>query len=88
MARSPTRFNPYWYRVADLLGSRLGQVADPMIEAPPSYKKPPHECKGLYDCFGRGFFEGSINVKLDCKGLTLPISEFVLCSCGFLVYPP
>ena len=33
MARSPTRFNPYWCRVADLLGSHLGQVADPMIEA-------------------------------------------------------
>ena len=26
----------------------------------PSYKKTPHECKGLHGCFGRGFFEGSI----------------------------
>jgi hypothetical protein len=25
----------------------------------PSYKKTPHECKGLHGCFGRGFFEGS-----------------------------
>ena len=24
-----------------------------------SYKKTPHECKGLCDCFERGFFEGS-----------------------------
>jgi hypothetical protein len=23
-----------------------------------SYKKTPHECKGLRGCFGRGFFEG------------------------------
>ena len=23
----------------------------------PSYKKTPHECKGLQGCFGRGFFE-------------------------------
>jgi len=26
---------------------------------PPAYTKTPHECKGLQDCFGRGFFEGS-----------------------------
>ena len=25
----------------------------------PSYKKTPHECKGLHGCFGRGFFEAS-----------------------------
>ena len=28
----------------------------------PSYKKTPHECKGLQSCFGRGFFEGSNGV--------------------------
>jgi len=27
---------------------------------PSSYKKTPHECKGLHGCFGRGFFEGAI----------------------------
>jgi hypothetical protein len=27
---------------------------------PPSYKKYPHECKGLQGGFGEGFFEGSM----------------------------
>ena len=27
---------------------------------PPAYQKTPHACKGLEDCFRRGFFEGSI----------------------------